>query len=102
MNKMYMLILGMMIVTYLPRLTPFVLMGNKEIPEKVEEFLSYIPYAALGALIIPGFAIAIPDHFIASLLGIIVALLLGYYKGGVVLPVIGAIMASMLLINMGV
>lgn len=101
MNKIYMLILGMMLVTYLPRLVPFILMGNKKIPARIEEFLSYIPYAALGALIIPGFASAIPGHFFSSLCGIVVALLLGYFKGGVVLPVIGAILASMLFINIG-
>lgn len=81
MSKVYVLILGMMIVTYLPRLIPFVIIGNKEVPEKVEELLSYIPYAALGALIIPGFATAIPGHFRVSLAGILAALIFGYIKG---------------------
>lgn len=98
MSKIYVLILGMMIVTYLPRLAPFLLMGNKKIPNKIEEFLSYIPYAALGALIVPGFANAIPGHFMASLLGLIVALILAYYKEGVVYPVLGAIITSMIFI----
>ncbi len=101
MNRIHMLILGMMVATYLPRLIPFLLMGNKKIPAKIEEFLSYIPYAALGALIIPGFATAIPGHFTASLIGILVALVIGFYKHGVVLPVIGAILASMVLISIG-
>jgi len=101
MNRIYVLILGMMLVTYLPRLIPLVIMGNKSIPVKVEEFLSYIPYAALGALIVPGFLSAIPEHLMSSLLGILVALILGYYKGGVVFPVVGAVVASMLVINIG-
>lgn len=101
MNKIYMLILGMMIVTYLPRLIPFILMGDKKIPVRIEEFLSYIPYAALGALIIPGFTSAIPGHFYPSLAGIIASLVLGYFKGGVVIPVIGAILTSMIFISIG-
>lgn len=96
MNRIYILIFGMMLTTYLPRLIPFLFLGNKKIPKKVEEFLSYIPFAALGALIIPGFANAIPGHFVSSLIGIIIALLISFYKGGVVIPVIGSIIASML------
>ena len=95
-----MLILGMMIVTYLPRFVPFLLMNNRKIPSKVEEFLSYIPYTALGALIIPGFTTAIPGHWVVSFAGILTALVLGYFKGGVVTPVLGAIGTCMLLANM--
>lgn len=102
MNNTYMLILGMMIVTYLPRLIPFLLMNDKKIPLKMEEFLSYIPYAALGALIIPGFITAIPGHWLVSLAGILIALLLGYLKGGVVVPVLGSIAVCMLLMNLGI
>lgn len=96
MNKITILILGMMIATYLPRLIPFLLLGNRKIPKKIEEFLSYIPFAALGSLIIPGVATAIPEHFVTSLVGIIIALLIGYFKGGIVLPILGAIAASIL------
>lgn len=102
MNNIYMLILGMMIVTYLPRFVPFLLMNNRKIPSKAEEFLSYIPYAALGALIIPGFITAIPGHWMVSLIGILTALVLGYLKNGVVIPVVGAICTCMLLVNLGI
>lgn len=102
MNNIYMLILGMMIVTYLPRFIPFVLMNNKKIPPKVEEFLSYIPYAALGSLVIPGFITAIPGHILASVGGIVAALILGYFNGKVIVPVVGAICTCMLLVNLGI
>lgn len=102
MNSIYMLILGMMIVTYLPRLIPFLLMNDRKFPLKMEEFLSYIPYAALGALIIPGFITAIPGHWLISMAGILTALVLGYLKGGVVIPVVGAICTCMLLVNYGI
>jgi len=100
MNNIYILILGMMIVTYIPRLAPFVLMNNKKISSKIEEFLSYIPYAALGALIIPGFTMAIPGHWVVSLAGVLTALIFAYFKGGVVIPVLSAIVMCMLLINL--
>lgn len=102
MNNIYMLILGMMIVTYLPRFLPLVLMNDKKIPPKLEEFLSYIPYAALGALIIPGFITAIPGHALVSFAGVIAALVLGYFNGKVVIPVLGAICTCMVLINLGI
>lgn len=102
MNNIFMLILGMMIVTYLPRLVPFLLMNDKKIPSKMEEFLSYIPYAALGALIIPGFLTAIPGHWLVSIVGIFTALLLAYLKGGVVIPVVGSILTCILLVNCGI
>ena len=102
MNKITMLILGMIVVTYLPRLIPFILMGNKKIPKKFEEFLNYIPYAALGALIIPGFSSAIPGNFSSSLAGLLVALLIGFFRGGVILPVIGAILTCMMFLKFGI
>jgi len=101
MNNMYLLILGMMIVTYLPRLLPFLIMNDKQMPPKVEEFLSYIPYAALGALILPGFIYAIPGRPMVSVAGILAALVLAYFKDGVVVPVVGAIFTCMLLLNYG-
>lgn len=102
MSKVYVLILGMMLVTYIPRLIPFLVMGNRKIPENVEEFLSYIPYAALGALIIPGFISAIPNHPFISAAGLLTALILGYFKDGVVIPVLGSICMCMILINLGI
>jgi branched-subunit amino acid transport protein len=101
MNNIYMLILGMTVVTYLPRLIPFIIMSDKKLPSRLQEFLGYIPYAALGALIIPGFINAIPEHEIASMVGIVTALVLGYLKSGVVIPVLGSIFICMLLVNFG-
>jgi len=100
MNNIYVLIFGMMLVTYIPRFVPFLLMNNRKISPKIEEFLSYIPYAALGALIIPGFTTAIPGHWGVSLAGVLTALGLGYFKGGVIIPVLSAIGMCMLLINL--
>lgn len=48
------LILGMFVVTFIPRVLPMLLIKGLKFPPIVEQWLSYIPYAALGALIFPG------------------------------------------------
>ncbi|BES65722.1 AzlD domain-containing protein [Gottschalkiaceae bacterium SANA] len=101
MNDMAVLIMGMMVVTYLPRFIPFVVMADRKFSPRLEEFFGYIPYAALGALIIPGFLTAIPGHVEVSIMGVITALLIGYWKGGVVKPVLGAILSCTLFISFG-
>ena len=47
------MISGMVIVTFIPRYLPLVLLGNKELPEKVVLWLSFIPAAVLAALLAP-------------------------------------------------
>lgn len=102
MNNIYLLILGMALVTYLPRIIPFVLIGEKKLSPKFEEFLSYIPYAALGALIFPGSFDAIPNHELVSVIGISIAFFLGYLKNGIIIPVMGAIAICIMLIKLGI
>lgn len=53
-NPMFLIILGMSIVTYIPRVLPLVAINGKEMPPKVKAVLQNVPYAALGALIFPG------------------------------------------------
>lgn len=43
----------MVIVTFIPRVLPLALLGNKELPEKVVLWLGYIPAAVLSALLGP-------------------------------------------------
>lgn len=54
MNEMLIIILGMTGVTYIPRLLPFILLSVDSLPPKLRLFLRCIPFAALGALIMPG------------------------------------------------
>lgn len=46
-------ILGMMVVTYLPRLLPVWLLSSRKLPVVVERWLSYIPPSVLAALLLP-------------------------------------------------
>lgn len=47
------MISGMVVLTFIPRFLPLVLLGNKELPDKVVLWLSYIPAAVLSALLAP-------------------------------------------------
>lgn len=100
MNNQILLILGMMFVTYLPRLILFVMVSGKKLPGKLEKFLSFIPYTALGALIIPGVFSAIPEMPLVSLLGIGFSFVYAWYKGGIIIPVLGSILVSFLMLLM--
>ncbi|MBC9789744.1 AzlD domain-containing protein [Carnobacterium maltaromaticum] len=45
------LILGMAVVTYLPRMLPMLLLNNREIPEKIVRWMFFIPVSIFAALI---------------------------------------------------
>ncbi|SHI40994.1 Branched-chain amino acid transport protein (AzlD) [Dethiosulfatibacter aminovorans DSM 17477] len=91
MNNIMFIILGMMIATYLPRLVPFMLISGKPLPLKVKRFLEYVPYTALGALIIPGALGAVPERPVASVLGLGFAVAYSYLRGGIIVTVAGSI-----------
>jgi branched-subunit amino acid transport protein len=97
-NKILLLISGMMLVTYIPRLLPFIIISGKDLPKGVRKFLLYIPPAALGALIIPGVFSAIPEKPAAALAGIIFACVYAWYRGGIIIPVLGSIAAAFLVL----
>lgn len=98
MSNVMLIILGMMIVTYIPRVIPFILISGNKLPDKVTQFLEYVPYAALGALIIPGALNTIPGHPLATGLGLTFALIYSYIKGGMIITVIGGILATYLIL----
>ena len=52
--RIVVLIIGMALVTYIPRAIPAVLIDKMRFGKKAEQFLSLIPYTAMTALIFPG------------------------------------------------
>lgn len=50
-RDIYLMILGMTLVTYLPRVLPAFLMGRIRLNARVEHFLQLIPYTAMTALV---------------------------------------------------
>ena len=91
-------ILGMAAVTYIPRLTPFLFLGNKQIPKRMDAFLKCIPLAALGALIIPGVFQATPESPVAALCGMGFTVLSGLFRGGIIVPVLGSVAVTCLVL----
>ncbi|MCK5672031.1 MAG: AzlD domain-containing protein [Spirochaetales bacterium] len=85
MNNILILVFLMALVTYIPRLLPMVLLKADKLPKKLKLFLSYIPYAVLGALIIPDGLTGIPDSLWISVTVLVVAALVSWYKNNVIL-----------------
>ena len=91
MSKELIVIFGMAMVTYLPRLLPFLLLTNRQIPKRCDAFLRCIPPAALGALIVPGVFSATPEFSGAALFGVAFTAVYGLIRGGIIVPVLGSV-----------
>lgn len=51
------MLLGMLVVTYIPRVLPLLILTRMEIPEIIIRWLRFIPVAILAALLSPGILI---------------------------------------------
>ncbi len=91
------IIIGMAIVTMVPRIIPAFLVDKLQFRPWVNRWLNAIPYAALGALIFPGIFTVIPEEPLIGILGGAVAIILAYFGLNVVLVVLGAILTVFLL-----
>ncbi|GFZ76167.1 hypothetical protein GCM10010978_17210 [Compostibacillus humi] len=92
-----MIILGMSFVTMLPRVIPAFVVEKLQFRPWINQWLSAIPYAALGALIFPGILSVVPDQPFIGIIGGIIAIILALFGLNVVLVVIGAILTVFLL-----
>lgn len=100
MKSYLLLITGMMVVTYLPRLLPLLMMTGRPLPPVLKRFLQYIPYTALSALIIRGIMQSAPDMRLATVVGILAAGICSWLKGSLVLSVLVAIMAAFVVLQL--
>ncbi|APC47411.1 branched-chain amino acid transporter [Virgibacillus halodenitrificans] len=85
------IIVGMCIVTMIPRLLPAFIVDKLQFKDWVNRWLTAIPFAALGALIFPGILSVRPDQPHIGLIGGLVAIGLAYIGLNVILVVAGAI-----------
>ena len=99
MNKatVFLLILGMTAVTYIPRALPAVLVGRMQFGPKVKKFLRLIPYTALAVLIFPGVLSVDPVNPLIGLAGGCVAAFLAWKKCPLIVCVLAAIAATFLM-----
>ena len=68
------LLVGMGLVTYLPRMLPLVVLAHRRLPQEVVEWLNFVPVAILSALVAPGlFAESTHRSFVFGRLELLVA-----------------------------
>lgn len=94
--KVVLLILGMAVVTYLPRAIPAALIDNLRFGEKTERFLSLIPYTAMTALVFPGILTMDANNMWIGLVGGASAFILGWKKLPIMVVILGAVFMVML------
>lgn len=91
MNRLFFLVLSMAVVTYLPRMAPMVLLKNIKLPGFIKTFLEFIPYAALGALIVPGILTSTGD-IKSALAGTVVSTVLALFRMNTMFVVLGGVL----------
>lgn len=94
------LILGMAVVTYIPRALPAVIIDHLHFTPKFEKFLKLIPYTAMAALIFPGVIKMDPTRPEIGILGGGTAAILAWFKCPVIVCVLAAILVDLLLYRM--
>ncbi len=94
------LIIGMTLVTYIPRYLPLNLLSEWDLNPNIIRFLTYIPYTSLSILIIRGLLTSSKEMFIPTLMGMLVSGVFSWTKGNLVLSVFLGIFASFITIQM--
>lgn len=79
----------MAVVTYLVRAVPLVLIKKKIENKFIISFLYYMPYAVLSVMTVPAVFYA-TNHIITAAAGVLAALVLAYFKKGLLTVAIGA------------
>jgi len=84
-------IIGMGLVTYIPRMVPFVMFQGKELPPFIQGVLKNVPYATLGALIFPAVFIIQEGDIFFGVIGMAAAFLIAFLGANVIAVVLGSI-----------
>mgnify|MGYP001198261942 CR=1 FL=1 len=95
---LFLIILAMGLVTFLPRVLPVFLLDKYALPPWAIRWLKGVPYAALGALIFPGILTVDPNRPWVGLAGGAAAFLLALLKLPL-LAVIGGALLTVILIT---
>ena len=85
----------MALVTYLPRMIPFVFVRGRIESRFVRSFLQYVPYAGLAALTIPDIFTSTAT-LVSGIMGFLAALFLSFRGKGLLTVALGATAAVFL------
>ncbi|WP_175988282.1 AzlD domain-containing protein [Bacillus sp. Marseille-Q1617] len=85
------MIIGMAVVTYIPRMLPFLVFKGKELPPFLQGVLKNVPFAVLGALIFPSILLIQEGNLLFGVVGTAAAFLIAFLGANVIVVVIGAI-----------
>ncbi|WP_078555296.1 AzlD domain-containing protein [Bacillus alkalicellulosilyticus] len=89
-NSLIWIIIGMAVVTYIPRMLPLVFLDANRIPPILQAILRNVPYAALGALIFPGI-LFVNESLWYGIIGGITAIIVSYLGANLIVVVISSI-----------
>ncbi len=87
------LLIGMWLVTLVPRIAPPFFWRADKVPPKLFFALALIPFAVLGALIVPGVFVSMEETpLLATTVSLLVAIGLAFYRANLVLIVLASIL----------
>lgn len=96
------IIVGMAVVTAVPRMLPAWLLERARPSPAIEAWLSHVPYAVLGALIFPGIMTVRPEQPAVGLAAGVIAALLAWWRAHMLIVIGAAIAVVMALKALGV
>lgn len=89
-KELLLIILGMALVTYIPRMLPFIVFQNIQLPPFWQNVLKNVPYATLGALIIPA-VFFIQEDVMFGLIGAATAFIAAFFGANAIVVVMSSI-----------
>lgn len=91
MISLFLLVLAMALVTYVPRLVPLLWLRDLKLPPLLKRFLLFTPYAVLASLIFPGILYS-TSSLSSALAGGVFATMLALLRVNLMLIVLGGIL----------
>lgn len=84
------LVAGMFVVTYLPRVIPFYALKRRP-SGRLRRFFDALPVAAMAALVFPDALGAVDGELLPAVLGLLAAAVTAWFVKGLVVPLLAAV-----------
>ncbi|WP_025027736.1 AzlD domain-containing protein [Caldalkalibacillus mannanilyticus] len=90
MSSLLLLVIGMGVVTYIPRMLPMVFLKKMSLSPSLKRFLEFVPYTVLASLIFPGILFSV-EHTQSAIVGGLISIILAVLRVNLVFIVLGGI-----------